>query len=234
MRQIILDTETTGLDPRQGNRIIEIGALEMIDRKLTGNSFHEYINPEREMEEGAFAVHGISSESLKDKPLFKAILPKFLEFIQGAELVIHNAPFDVGFLNYEFQWVKKSMGTVAKYCKVFDTLVLAKKMHPGQRNNLDALCKRYGVDNSNRDLHGALLDAELLGFVYLAMTGGQVNLFADELASEKKVGHVDDSVREKKERSNLKVLRASDDELTAHDEVVKKLKEASGLDLWSK
>lgn len=232
MRQVILDTETTGIDPKQGHRIIEIGCLELIDRKLTGKSFHEYINPEREVEEEALAVHGISNTFLQDKPLFKAIMPAFLEFVKGAELIIHNAPFDVGFLDHEFKKVDPKIGQLNQYCKVFDTLVFAKKLHPGQRNNLNALCKRYHVDNSNRDLHGALLDSELLGFVYLAMTGGQVSLFSEGLSSEKNSDHVEDTLIEKKVRSAMQVIQATDEELKAHQKITQAIREKSGLDLW--
>lgn len=182
MRQIILDTETTGIGHEQGHRLIEIGCIEMIDRELTGRHFHQYLNPERAIDEGAFKVHGISNEFLEDKPFFKDIFQELLTFIEGAELIIHNAAFDVGFLDAELgrlTWPKK----IIDYCQIFDTLALAKKKHPGQRNNLDALCKRYEIDNSNRTLHGALLDAEILASVYLAMTGGQGRLFEEETVS---------------------------------------------------
>ena len=177
MRQIVLDTETTGLEPSQGHRVIEIGCVELEQRKLTGNHYHQYINPEREVEQGALDVHGISNEFLSEKPLFITVVDDFLDYIKGAELVIHNAPFDVGFLNHELkiagQVQGKSYGTINDYCTVLDTLEVARKKHPGQKNSLDALCKRYMVDNSQRDLHGALLDSEILADVYLLMTGGQ-------------------------------------------------------------
>lgn len=179
MRQIVLDTETTGIGPELGHRVIEIGCVELIDRKLTGKHFHVYLNPKREVDEGAFRVHGISTAFLQDKPLFTDVLPEFLQFIDEAELIIHNAPFDVGFLNSELKhakWAKR----LDAHCTVFDTLVMARKKHPGQRNSLDALCKRYDIDNSNREKHGALLDAEILAFVYLAMTGGQTTLFFED------------------------------------------------------
>ena len=176
MRQIVLDTETTGLEPRLGHRIIEIGCVEVIDRRITGNSYHQYINPQREIDEGAVEVHGITTAFLADKPLFSDIVDDFLNFIRGAELVIHNAPFDVGFIDHELTLLNQQQNHVANICTVLDTLVLARHMHPGQKNNLDALCKRYFIDNSQRDLHGALLDAEILAETYLAMTGGQTML----------------------------------------------------------
>lgn len=177
-RQVVLDTETTGIEPNQ-HRIIEIGCVELINRQHTGRCFHEYINPMRAVDEGAFKVHGISDAFLADKPLFKDIYPKLLEFIAGAELVIHNAPFDVGFLNAEFARISGTK-SVADICSVLDTLDMAREKHPGQRNSLDALCKRYDIDNSKRELHGALLDAQILAEVYLAMTGGQSSLFSEE------------------------------------------------------
>ena len=175
-RQVVLDTETTGISHQMGHRIIEIGCIELIDRKFTGNHFHVYLNPERAVDEGAFRVHGISNQFLADKPSFKSILPDFIQFIDKAELIIHNATFDLGFLNAELS-LQNYPTRISDHCTVIDTLVLAREKHPGQRNNLDALCKRYHVDNSNRQLHGALLDAEILAFVYLAMTGGQKELF---------------------------------------------------------
>ena len=183
MRQIVLDTETTGLEPSQGHRIIEIGCVELIERKLTGNHYHQYINPEREVEQGALDVHGISNEFLSEKPLFINIIDDFLDYVKDSELVIHNAPFDVGFINHELhlaqQQTGKNYGVIEDYCSVLDTLDYARKKHPGQKNSLDALCKRYSVDNSQRDLHGALLDSEILADVYLLMTGGQASLSLD-------------------------------------------------------
>lgn len=230
MRQIILDTETTGIGPEQGHKVIEIGCIELIDRKLTGKHFHVYLNPEREVDEGAFRVHGISTQFLQDKPLFKDVVSDFLQFVGGAELIIHNAPFDVGFLNSELKyinWKKK----LEEYCDIFDTLVLAREKHPGQRNSLDALCKRYNIDNSNRQLHGALLDAEILAFVYLAMTGGQASLFSEsETVSSSSVTTVNEI-----SALNLKnpvVLNASDDELMAHKDFVAFLAKKSGVNHW--
>lgn len=175
MRQVILDTETTGLEPRLGHRIIELAGVELVNRRLTGNHFHRYLNPDREIDEGALQVHGISAEFLQDKPRFADIVGAFLEYVGGAELVMHNAPFDTGFLNAEFE--KLGLPPLGHHCEgVVDTLAMAREMHPGQRNSLDALCKRYAVDNSSRTLHGALLDCELLAAVYLAMTRGQESL----------------------------------------------------------
>ncbi|MET0094439.1 MAG: DNA polymerase III subunit epsilon, partial [Sedimenticola sp.] len=175
MRQIVLDTETTGLEPEQGHRIIEIGCVEMVNRRLTGNNFHQYLQPDREIDLAAVEVHGITNEFLADKPRFGDVVEDFVNYIEGAELIIHNAPFDVGFINHELRELG-GWDEVATICSVIDTLVMAKKMHPGQRNSLDALCKRYDIDNSHRELHGALLDAEILADVYLSMTGGQTNL----------------------------------------------------------
>jgi DNA polymerase-3 subunit epsilon len=180
MRQIILDTETTGMEHREGHRIIEIGCVEMIERRLTGRNFHVYINPERPVDAGALEVHGITDEFLSDKPKFAAIAEEFVDFVRGSEVIIHNASFDVGFLNAELARLEGELNLeIESIAEVLDTLVLARELHPGQRVNLDALCKRYDVDHSNRDLHGALLDAELLAEVYLAMTGGQVDLALD-------------------------------------------------------
>ena len=176
MRQIVLDTETTGLDPREGHRIIEIGCVELIDRRLTRSSFHQYIQPDRQIDAGAIEVHGITNEFLADKPRFAEVADAFLRFVAGAELIIHNAPFDVGFLDHELAAWRAGAPRIGEICEVTDTLAMARRLHPGQRNGLDALCKRYGVDNSHRELHGALLDAEILADVYLAMTGGQVSL----------------------------------------------------------
>lgn len=183
MRQVVLDTETTGIGFENGHRIIEIGCVELINRRLTHRHFHTYLNPQREVDYGAFKVHGISTEFLQDKPLFKDVLSELLDFIEGAEVIIHNAPFDVGFLNAELK-IAKWQHAFAHHCNIFDTLVFAREKHPGLRNSLDALCKRYDIDNSNRELHGALLDAEILAYVYLAMTGGQTELFAEETSQE--------------------------------------------------
>jgi DNA polymerase-3 subunit epsilon len=229
MRQIALDTETTGLSTELGHRIIEIGCVELCDRKLTGNTFHCYLNPGREVEAGAYAIHGISNEFLSDKPKFNEVMEPLINFIQDAELIIHNAPFDVGFINYELQLSGKTE-QVHNYCTVFDTLTFARKQHPGQKNNLDALCKRYEVDNSHRQFHGALLDADLLARLYLMMTGGQVALFGDsetaKITEEGKFA-LNNLVRNKP----LVVSQVSEQELLAHQEFIEILKK-SGSNLW--
>ena len=228
MRQIVLDTETTGIDIKLGNRIIEIGCVEVIDRRLTGNRYHQYINPQRDSEEGALDVHGITTAFLADKPLFVDIVDDFLNFIRGAELVIHNAPFDVGFINHELNQINQQQSHVANICTVLDTLKLAKKMHPGQKNNLDALCKRYGIDNSQRDLHGALLDAEILADTYLAMTGGQTALSLDGHDALNGEFSVSEPREVNLEVGDLRVIRASNDELTLHDARLASINEMSG------
>ena len=224
MRQIVLDTETTGLDPAQGHRIIEIGCVEIVDRRITGNRFHRYLNPEREIEEGAVRVHGITLEELRDKPRFADVAGEFLDFVRGAELVIHNAEFDVGFLDHELARLGDGWGRIADHCRVLDTLKLAREMHPGQRNSLDALCRRYGIDASRRELHGALLDAELLAEVYLAMTGGQAAL---TLETGTAAGAGPKAVT-RGERPPLRVIRASAEELEAHRRRMAAIDEASG------
>lgn len=232
MRQIVLDTETTGLEPADGHRIIEIGCVELVDRRLTGNTYHQYIQPDREIDAGAIEVHGITNESLADKPRFADIAPEFLAFVTGAELVIHNAPFDVGFINHEFGLLETSPGQVSEHCQVLDTLALARHMHPGQRNSLDALCRRYEIDNSQRQLHGALLDAEILADVYLAMTGGQVSLSLDSQADAQ--GRRKDSIRRlAADRPALAVIRADADELGAHQARLEAIDRAcDGSSVW--
>ena len=233
MRQIILDTETTGIDPRQGHRIIEIGCVEMIDRKLTGNHYHVYINPERVVEQEAINVHGITNEFLADKPVFRAIADDFLAFIRGAELIIHNAPFDIGFINHEFSLLRWTGVSVEDCCGVIDTLVLARKKHPGQKNNLDALCKRYFIDNSSRTLHGALLDSEILAEVYLAMTGGQTALSlnsGEDVAGEQEEGSA--IHRFGSDKPELRVIAASDAELENHQRKLEQIQKKSGRCLW--
>lgn len=217
MRQIVLDTETTGLVPQQGHRIIEIGCLELINRRLTGNQLHLYINPEREIEREAAEVHGITDAFLADKPLFKNIVEQLINYLKGAELIIHNAPFDIGFINHELKLLNENFEPITQHCTVVDTLAIARRKHPGQRNSLDALCQRYHVDNSNRELHGALLDAELLAQVYLLMTGGQTQLFANE--QNKEVMQPINIKRVRKDRAALPVILANEDELTAHNEL---------------
>lgn len=227
MRQIILDTETTGIDPKAGHRIIEIGCVEMIDRKLTGNTFHVYINPQRDIEQEAIDVHGITSEFLSDKPLFADVADDFFAFVNHAELIIHNAPFDIGFLDHELALLNRSFPNLRDVCGVIDTLVMAREKHPGARNNLDALCSRYFIDNSKRELHGALLDSEILADVYLAMTGGQTVL---DLMSESGGGdaYTIQDVHPVVRNSALKVIRPSADELAAHEEKLNVLDSKSG------
>lgn len=234
-RQIVLDTETTGLSTADDHRIIEIGCVELINRRLTGETFHQYINPEREIDAGAIEVHGITNESLVDKPLFADIATEFLRFIEGAELIIHNAAFDVGFLNHEFAKLGDAV-RIEDICSVLDTLKLARDKHPGQKNNLDALCKRYGVDNSNRELHGALLDAEILADVYLMMTGGQVSLSlaAEQPEVENHSAENETEVTERP-RTALKVIEADKTELAAHHAMLEKLQASSdGNCVWLK
>lgn len=230
MRQIVLDTETTGLEPSQGHKIIEIGCVELVNRKLTGRHYHQYIQPNRDIDEGAMEVHGITNEFLIGKPIFQDIVAQFLDFVGDAELVIHNAPFDVGFIDHELKMLAHPLGSITNVCPVLDTLVMARHKHPGQKNNLDALCKRYTVDNSQRDLHGALLDAEILADVYLMMTGGQTNLALGAGSSD---GDGSDQgqdriVRLPADRALTKVLRASDDELQKHEAKLKDVDKACG------
>ena len=233
-RQIILDTETTGLEPSQGHRIIEIGAVEVIGRTLTGNHYHQYLQPDRESDEEALAVHGITTEFLADKPRFKDVVEDFLEYVKGAQLIIHNAPFDVGFINHELKMLGSKWGRIEDHCTVLDSLVMARQMHPGQKNNLDALCKRYDINNSHRELHGALLDSEILADVYLAMTGGQVSLGLGADSGGNENGATVAAIRRLAEnRPKLSVLRASDEELKAHDDRLEKIQKASdGKCIW--
>jgi DNA polymerase III subunit epsilon len=237
LRQVVLDTETTGLECSLGHRIIEIGCVEMVNRRATGRHFHEYLNPERDIDAGAAAVHGITLDRLLGKPRFAEVAERFLEFVDGAELVIHNAPFDVAFLDSEFKrWAGVAGAeplTIRARCRVLDTLALAREMHPGQRNGLDALCKRYSVDNSHRALHGALLDARILADVYLAMTGGQNALALDEgirPATTVAPTTASDSLRAP---APLRVVGPNLEELAAHDDFIQMLRKASsGKVLW--
>jgi DNA polymerase-3 subunit epsilon len=234
MRQIILDTETTGLEPSQGHRIIEIGCVEMVNRRLTGRTFHRYLNPDREIDDGAIEVHGITNEMLKDKPRFPDVVDDLLEFIDGAELVIHNAPFDVGFLNHELTLCGRDQ-KVGALCSVLDTLKLAREMHPGQKNNLDALCKRYAIDNSHRTLHGALLDAEILADLYLAMTGGQTALSLGSASNNASFNSGSEVRRLDGNRQPLKVVAASAEEAAAHEARLAAIDKASGGNcVWKK
>ncbi len=228
MRQIVLDTETTGINPKLGNRVIEIGCVELVDRKLTGNNFHRYINPDRESEEGALAVHGLTTEFLSDKPRFHEIAAELRDYIQGAEVIIHNAPFDLGFLNHEYRAL--NMPPFDDYINgVIDTLVQAKELRPGKRNSLDALCDFYGISNAHRKLHGALLDAELLADVYLAMTRGQNSLGMD-IEEEQSSGGIQ---LEQVALAEILIVRATGDEVAAHEELLNGLDKAiKGTCIW--
>lgn len=230
MRQVFLDTETTGLNPRSGDRLVEVGCVEMVNRRLTGNNFHSYVNPERDSEEGALAVHGLTTEFLGDKPKFAEIAAEFCDYIRGAEVIIHNAPFDVGFLDAELSRLNYPKLNEHVH-SVIDTLVQAKEMHPGKRNSLDALCDRYGVSNAHRTLHGALLDAELLAEVYIAMTRGQNSLTIDLVQEGSHYG--DDTLLETVPLSQVIVLMAEDDELAEHEISLLSLdKEVRGTCIW--
>lgn len=233
-RQIIMDTETTGLETRDGHRVIEIGCVEVIDRKMTGHNYHQYLQPDRESDEAALAVHGITSEFLADKPRFNDVAAAFIDYIKGAELIIHNAPFDIGFLNYELSRLDGDWGDIGSICTITDTLIMAREMHPGQRNSLDALCKRYEINNAHRELHGALLDSEILGDVYLAMTGGQVTMSLDTKrteATEQESSDVSLS-RISLPQDALKVIRADETELGAHQDHLATIEKMSGKTLW--
>ncbi len=231
-RQIVLDTETTGIDPKQGHRIIEIGCVELINRRLTGNNFHVYINPQRSIEEEAIDVHGITNEFLRDKPLYHQIAQEFFDYIKGAELVIHNAPFDVGHMDNEFALLNQGYPNTHDYCQVLDTLKMARDLHPGQKNNLDALCRRYDVDNTKRTLHGALLDSEILADVYLAMTGGQkkLNLNQNKEGSDK--SHQGGIQRLSVERAPLVVLQATSQEQQAHEMRLDLVEKEGSQPIW--
>ena len=229
MRQIILDTETTGLEVSQGHRLIEIGCLELVGRRLTGRHFHRYLNPEREVDEGAAAVHGLTLAKLQREPRFGEVAQEFLAFIEGAELIIHNAPFDLGFLNAEILRLDARATAIERRCSVLDTLSLARSLHPGQRNSLDALCKRYGVDNSKRDLHGALLDARILAEVYLAMTGGQSTLELREMKNQTSAANTGKVERFKRPENAAPVVIAADQaELAAHEAMLDRIAKANG------
>lgn len=227
MRQVILDTETTGIGHELGHRIIEIGCVELINRKLTGKTFHTYLNPQRAVDEDAFRVHGLSNQFLEDKPLFEDIVHDFIRFVDQSELIIHNAAFDIGFLNAELKQAKW-VGRMDSHCRVLDTLVLAKAKHPGQRNSLDALCKRYDVNNRHRDLHGALLDAQLLALVYLAMTGGQRQLFTEDDTQAPQTIHHSQEILS----SHSPILEANTVELNRHIDFIQMLVKKSGVTFW--
>lgn len=232
MRQVVLDTETTGIGSDKGHRIIEIGCVELIDRKLTGRHYHQYVNPQRSSDEEAVAVHGITDEFLSDKPVYPQIAQAFYEFIEGAELIIHNAPFDIGFMDMEFGRV--NMPKTSTFCAILDTLVMARDMRPGQRNSLDALCKSYGIDNSHRELHGALLDAEILADVYLMMTGGQTDLMfnADSKDGANGEAKINLGQFEGIDGSALPVIRATQEELEEHESLINLIDKKSDGALW--
>ena len=232
MRQVVLDTETTGLETSQDHRIIEIGCVELIDRRITDNTWHHYINPDREIEAGAFEVHGISTESLQDKPRFHEIASEFIEYIDGAELVIHNAPFDVGFLDHELSKLDTESRRIDTICPVLDTLVMARQKHPGQKNSLDALCRRYEIDNSQRSLHGALLDARILSEVYLAMTGGQTALGLDDSEQRYAAGPDTPNSRPTTRNGPLPVWQGNEASDEAHLEYLGFLREQCDEPVW--
>ena len=235
MRQIILDTETTGLDPQQGHRLIEIGCLELVNRRLTQRSFHHYVNPEREIDAGASAIHGIYDKDVADKPRFADIAPAFLDFVKGAELIIHNAPFDIGFINHEFQLLNRGWSPITDYFTVLDTLVMARAKHPGQKNTLDALARRYGADQRDRTYHGALLDSEILADVYLAMTGGQVGLALGQDETQSNGEQSGEGIRRlPANRTSLPVIKASTEELARHEAKLKTLDKSADGCLWHK
>jgi DNA polymerase-3 subunit epsilon len=228
MRQIILDTETTGFDPKNGDRIIEIGAVELIKRRLTHNNYHQYIFPERSVPQDAIAVHGITDDFLKGKPIFAQIVNDFMEYVKGAELIIHNAPFDVGFINNELALLPNNKwGKIEDHCQITDSLKMARKAYPGQRNSLDALCKRLYIDNSNRTLHGALLDSEILADVYLTMTGGQTALSLNAQTKENNTINTKNPFLSHENRTPLKILRASQTELKMHQQKLDNLSQSS-------
>ena len=234
MRQVVLDSETTGLSPAEGHRIIEIGCVELLDRRLTGRHFQVYLNPDRVIDQGAIDVHGITNEFLQDKQRFEDIADEFIDFVRGSELVIHNAPFDTGFLESELARMDYSHGALETHCTVLDTLVFARKKHPGQRNSLDALCKRYAINNSHRTLHGALLDAEILADVYLMMTGGQSSLW-DEDDNYSEAGVVSQINQIMGDRAPLPVILCTVNELLEHEARLQAIdSESEGSCLWLK
>jgi len=219
--QIVLDTETTGLDPNQGHRVIEIGCIKLLNRKFASDDYHQYIKPDRDIDAGAVHVHGLTTDFLSDKPRFRHIIEEFIEYVRGAELIIHNAKFDVGFLNHEFGLAGKKYGKITDYCTVLDTLTMARQMHPGQKNNLDALCKRYGIDNTHRELHGGLLDAKILAYVYLAMTSGQ-DTFAF-LQGNNEAGGAEAIAVTREADQEFVVIKADKKEVAAHEAMMAKL-----------
>ena len=232
MRQVVLDTETTGLEVEQGHRILEVACVEIIDRKLTQNHFHQYINPERAVDSGALEIHGITNEFLKNKPVFKDVWEDFFQFIKGAELIIHNAAFDIAFIEYEMNLISKNPGKITDYCTVVDSLEIARQKHPGQKNNLNALCKRYNIDNSQRKLHGALLDAEILADVYLLLTGGQVALNLGAGSDAGSPGLRQEVRRLDSNRPRLRVIKATVEEISRHNDKLDKIDMISGGSVW--
>ncbi|KAA0019212.1 DNA polymerase III subunit epsilon [Salinicola corii] len=239
MRQIVMDTETTGIDPREGHRIIEIGGIELINRRFTGRTYHQYVNPERDIEAEAIEIHGITNDRVANEPVFAQIADELWEFMRGAQLIIHNAPFDVGFFDHEFRLLKALrgepvLGPVAEHCSVLDTLKMAREMHPGQRNSLDALCKRYDIDNGQRVLHGALLDSEILADVYLAMTGGQtaLSLAGNDEGGDREAGGASGLRRIDREGLRLAVTRPSEAEWQAHHQRLEQIRKAAGECRW--
>ncbi len=234
MRQIVLDTETTGLDPKDAHRIIEIGCVELVDRRLTGNDYHQYLQPDRLIDEGAMKVHGITNEYLADKPRMADVAKDFLDYVRGAELIIHNAPFDVGFINHEFRLLGAGWKKIESYCEILDSLEMARRLRSGQRNSLDALCKSYGVDNSNRELHGALLDARILAEVYLAMTGGQTSLSLGGDEADNTGAAVSRTIKKLEKKVPLRVIKAGAGESTEHEAMLKLISKVSnGALSWS-
>ncbi len=232
MRQIVLDTETTGLEPAQGHRIIEIGCVEINNRRKTDRQFHYYLNPDRDIEDGAYDVHGLSNEFLSDKPRFSDIGQEFVDFIRDSDLIIHNAPFDIAFLNAELEMLGPQWGRVEDYCTIIDTLIMARELHPGQKNSLDALCQRYAIDNSQRELHGALLDAQILVDIYLAMTGGQTDLILDDQITRSRASAIKPRQLDPA-RPGLPVIKPTADELAAHQKRLEAIDKASnGKCLW--
>lgn len=232
MRQVVLDTETTGLSTAQGHRIIEIGCLEVLNRRITGREYHCFLNPERDIDEGAEQVHGINRKDLETQPLFADIAEELLKFLRDSELVIHNAEFDVGFLEHELKLMRHPKPKISDHSQVLDTLALARKMHPGQRNSLDALCKRYGVDASKRDVHGALIDAELLARVYLSMTGGQTALSLEEEAAQLESVFLETANETRPDNLKLVVVQANEAELQSHEAFLERMAGA-GACVWT-
>ena len=217
MRQVVLDTETTGLEPEKGHRVVELGAVEIVDRRLTGERLQFYVDPEREIDDAAYDVHGLDVAFLRGKPKFGDVVAQLLDFVRDAEVIMHNAPFDVSFIDYELSLLDAPVRQLGDHCTVSDSLALARRKHPGQKNSLDALCRRYRVDNARRELHGALLDAEILADVYLAMTGGQMNLFGSSDEVELDASGADEPKRLPEDRPAVLVLRANETELAAHE-----------------